>query len=92
VAGGTKFSVHGLFFKYPVDVQFNNGQYLYGGIEKNDSIAAKASNHDLKGLTYCMMADKEKIFQFPLFALIDYEGFRLTVMTQIPITSLWRFI
>jgi len=70
-----------------VDVQFNNGQYLYGGIEKNDSIAAKASNHDLKGLTYCMMADKEKIFQFPLFALIDYEGFRLTVMTQLPIND-----
>jgi hypothetical protein len=89
VAGGTKFSVHGLFFKYPVDtcIDKRNGIWLYGGYNHDDNGAAKASNHDLKGQTYCMMADENVRLNFPLLSLIDYQGFRLTVMTTLPITS-----
>jgi len=85
VAGGDKFSVHGLFFKYPVDNQIVDGCWLYGGKSRDDNLAAKASNHDLIGLTQCFIQDTEKSFNFPLMALIDYQGYRLSVMTELPI-------
>jgi len=89
VAGGTKFSIHGLFFKYPNDTCIDsvNERWLYGGYSQNDSTAAKASNHDLKGLTHCMIANENENFHFPLMALIDYEGFRMSVMTTLPIND-----
>jgi len=87
VAGGTKFSIHNLFLKYPVDNMLGK-TFLYGGNNKNDNYAAKASNHDLNGITHCMIADDlvNPTLNFPLTALIDYQGFRLTVMTTLPIS------
>jgi len=86
VAGGTKFSVHELFFKYPVDSLIGD-KWLYGTHRPDDSKAAKVSNHDLIGLTHCFNANKEMSFNFPLFALIDFQGFRLSVMTTLPINN-----
>eukprot|EP01124_Arcella_intermedia_P030934 TRINITY_DN6876_c0_g1_i1.p1 TRINITY_DN6876_c0_g1~~TRINITY_DN6876_c0_g1_i1.p1 ORF type:complete len:1561 (-),score=403.22 TRINITY_DN6876_c0_g1_i1:65-4528(-) len=86
VAGGTKFSVHGLFFKYPVDTKQGNS-WLYGGATENNLYAAKASNHDLRGLSYFMLSDTTKEFQIPMSALIDYQGYRLVVMTTLPLVG-----
>jgi len=95
IAGGTKFSVHGLFFKYSVDTQFKDGTYLYGVSKANNILARKAAGHDLKGLSnFVIFADqiakskgKDVIFNVPLFALIDYLSFRLSVMTELPLNS-----
>jgi len=86
VAGGTKFSVHGLFFKYPVDSKIGTS-YLYGGKNPDDLSAGKATNHDFLGLTHCMLSDDLGDTNYPLLALIDYQGFRLTVMTELPLTK-----
>eukprot|EP01124_Arcella_intermedia_P006830 TRINITY_DN14123_c0_g1_i2.p1 TRINITY_DN14123_c0_g1~~TRINITY_DN14123_c0_g1_i2.p1 ORF type:complete len:1045 (-),score=251.80 TRINITY_DN14123_c0_g1_i2:2007-5141(-) len=87
LAGGKKFEVNGLFFKYPVDAKVSKDEWLYGGGNPNDLDAAKACNSDIKGFTYFMIADKKAKFEVPLFALIDYQGFRLTVTTTLPLTK-----
>jgi len=86
-AGGTKFSLHGLFFKYPVDSQLNKQGtlWLYGGKQRDNDSAVKASNNDMKGLTYCMINDEKQFLSFPLMALIDFQGFRMSVMTSLPL-------
>jgi len=84
VAGGTKFSVHGLFFKYPLDSK-EFGSYIYGGYQSNNIFAGKACKHDLIGLAQFAMADEDHLFHTPLFTIIDFQGFRLTVMTTLPI-------
>jgi len=66
IAGGTKFQVHGLFFKYPVDSKIDEDNWLYGGVDKNNTLAAKANNHDLNGLVHCFAADTDHDFNFPL--------------------------
>jgi len=75
--------------KYPVDACINKkaNLWLYGGDVSNDNIAAKSSNHDLIGLSYCSLNDENCKLNFPLTALIDYQGFRLSVMTTLPISK-----
>jgi hypothetical protein len=43
IAGGSKYRVHGLFYKYPVDTLIDriNVEWLYGGKKRNDNNAAK---------------------------------------------------
>eukprot|EP01124_Arcella_intermedia_P009714 TRINITY_DN16347_c0_g1_i2.p1 TRINITY_DN16347_c0_g1~~TRINITY_DN16347_c0_g1_i2.p1 ORF type:complete len:1164 (-),score=275.74 TRINITY_DN16347_c0_g1_i2:1186-4650(-) len=86
IAGGSKFKVHGLFFKYPVDVKVGNS-WLYGGAERDDLLASKASNHDMKGFSYLMKADMDNHFNYPLFSLFDFKGYRLMIMTELPLSK-----
>jgi tetratricopeptide (TPR) repeat protein len=77
VAGGDKYIVHGILFKFA-----NNSQGLY----PNDEAASKVAGHDLKGLrTYfnCSIT----ALHFPLMALVDYSGFRMSCMSMLPISK-----
>ena len=75
VAGGKKFLLRGIFFKFAVD------RYgLYGG----DHWAMKAANHELLGLTAYFNCSLPEL-HFPLMAVIDYCGFRLTAISELPI-------
>eukprot|EP01124_Arcella_intermedia_P004535 TRINITY_DN12573_c1_g3_i5.p1 TRINITY_DN12573_c1_g3~~TRINITY_DN12573_c1_g3_i5.p1 ORF type:complete len:139 (+),score=40.68 TRINITY_DN12573_c1_g3_i5:306-722(+) len=87
IAGGSKFKAHGLFFKYPIDANVSGNKWLYGGAFQNSILAAKASNHDMKGFSYVMAVDKENNFNYPLFSLFDFQGFRLMIMTELPISK-----
>eukprot|EP01124_Arcella_intermedia_P032562 TRINITY_DN761_c0_g1_i4.p1 TRINITY_DN761_c0_g1~~TRINITY_DN761_c0_g1_i4.p1 ORF type:complete len:1243 (-),score=321.18 TRINITY_DN761_c0_g1_i4:11-3739(-) len=87
IAGGSKYKAHGLFFKYPIDVKIRDSSWLYGGNKANNILASKASNHDLKGYSYMMAADSTNIFNYPLFSLLDFQGFRLVVMTELPLSK-----
>jgi len=88
IAGGSKFKVHDLFFKFPTDTLCGK-RWLYGEYQRDDILSGKACNHDLKGLSKCFIASRELNlnFNFPLFALLDYQGFRLTVMTTLPLSG-----
>ena len=77
VAGGKKFLLRGIFFKFAVD------RYgLYGG----DHWAMKAANHELLGLTAYFNCSLPEL-HFPLMAVIDHCGFRLTALSELPIAG-----
>ena len=74
-AGGLKYVVNRMMFKFAVD---SSG--LYG----SDVIAAKAAGHDLKGVKAYFNAGVP-LLNFPLVCLVDYMGFRLVAISLLPI-------
>ena len=78
VAGGDKYVVHGILFKFAVDAHG-----LYGG----DHVAAgKVAGHELKGLMAYMSCEIPDV-NVPLMTLIDYRGFRIIAMSVLPINN-----
>lgn len=76
VAGGSKYAVRGLLFKFAVDVP---PHFLYG----SDEYAQKAAGHELKGLNqWALNSDG---LHFPLMALVRYCGFTLVALSMLPI-------
>jgi serine/threonine protein kinase/tetratricopeptide (TPR) repeat protein len=76
-AGGEKYLVEGIFFKFAVD---NRG--LYG----DDEHAMKCGVHEFKSfmeLTDCRVQG----LHFPLIVIIDYRGFRLLCQSVLPVGS-----
>jgi len=77
VAGGEKFIVHGILFKFA-----NNRSGLY----PDEGAAAKVAAHDLKGLRAYFNAGMPGL-HYPLMALVDYSGFRLSCQSLLPIDA-----
>ncbi len=77
-AGGPKFVIGNLFFKFAVD-QFG----YYGG----DANAAKAAGHEFKSLTQLLNCQHVNL-HVPLFALFTLYGKRLLVSSVLPISRL----
>lgn len=76
-AGGEKYLVDGIFFKFAVD---NRG--LYG----DDEHAMKCGAHEFK--SFMELADcRVQGLHFPLIVIIDYRGFRLLCQSVLPIGS-----
>jgi len=76
-AGGEKFMVNNLLFKFAVD-----SEKLYG----DDASAAKVAGQELKGLMAyykCVVPS----LRVPLMALVDFLGFRLIAMSVLPIDN-----
>jgi hypothetical protein len=63
-------------FKFALDVELENGTWMYGGRERNDSLAIKSGNHELKGLIAYMGSEISGLC-WPLVVVVDYKGFRL---------------
>lgn len=90
-AGGEKFLVRGILFKYAVDTvigHFDDGEprYMYGGRQRNDFFAMKAASNELLGLSH-MMQYQVPSLSFPLMALIDYCGYRIVAVSTLPINK-----
>jgi len=52
VAGGDKFICGGVLFKFACDVEFS-GRWIYGGKARDDELAMKSVNHELRGIIRC---------------------------------------
>eukprot|EP00727_Mastigamoeba_balamuthi_P010015 m51a1_g5636 hypothetical protein (858) ;mRNA; r:832057-834976 len=76
-AGGQKYLVEGIFFKFAVDVHG-----LYGG----DEYAMKAAGHELLGVNAYFNCSIPGLY-LPLVAVIDYCGFRLVATSEIPLEA-----
>jgi hypothetical protein len=81
VAGGEKYIVAGIFFKFSKD--FHN---IYG----SDEMAMKASNNELNGIRsyYSWISLQNPLtckLRVPLSALIDFRGWRLSAISILPI-------
>jgi hypothetical protein len=82
VLGGHKYLVRGVLFKIP------NGE-LFKGYPDPLHIANKIQGHELKGLSayFGWFFNRGELSQvsFPLMAVIDFKGHRITAMTHLPI-------
>ncbi|KAL6049131.1 Histidine kinase A, variant 2 [Balamuthia mandrillaris] len=78
VAGGEKFKVDNIFFKFAID---------HNNIYPSDRFAMKVAGHELKGLTAMVSCGMMLGLHFPLLALIDYRGFRLIATSALPISE-----
>lgn len=76
VAGGEKYLVEGIFFKFAIDA-FG----VYGG----DDFAMKAAGHELNGLKAYREAAVPGL-RFPFMVLISYKGYRLIATPLLPLT------
>lgn len=89
VLGGEKFLVRGVLFKTP---KADSELFKQFGESKNRDemfIAHKVQGHELKGLKayfgwFFQRGLLGKV-SFPLTALIDFKGYRITAMTLLPI-------
>lgn len=88
-AGGSKFMVQGILFKYAMDVRLaaasGREKWLYGGKRRDDGAAIKAASNELLGLSSFVKCNSNNIIRFPLMSLIDYCGFRLVAVSTLPI-------
>eukprot|EP00698_Gefionella_okellyi_P019755 TRINITY_DN6103_c0_g1_i2.p1 TRINITY_DN6103_c0_g1~~TRINITY_DN6103_c0_g1_i2.p1 ORF type:complete len:942 (+),score=237.40 TRINITY_DN6103_c0_g1_i2:384-3209(+) len=76
IAGGQKFLYDGIFFKYNLDTV---------GMYAGDEFAMKAAAHEFRSLM-----DIAMLFlglSFPLMSIVDYRGFRVTAIAQLPISA-----
>lgn len=91
VAGGEKFVVHGILFKFALDQRIPASsssalpQWMYGGSAPNDENAMRAAGHELKGVIAMSKCHVDDLC-LPLMCLIDYLGFRLVAMSSLPIS------
>lgn len=92
VAGGEKFLVQGILFKYAVDVVIgytNDGRkrWMYGGLDGPDDYAAmKAAGNELLSMAHLFKLNINQL-HFPLAAIIDYVGYRLMAVSTLPISE-----
>ena len=78
IAGGEKYQVKNIFFKFAVD---KNG--LYG----SDEYAMKVACHELKGHTALVSCGMMYGLKLGLITVIDYQGYRLTATSVLPISK-----
>jgi hypothetical protein len=90
-AGGSKFMVQGILFKYALDVKLSASsgkeKWLYGGKRRDDGAAMKAASNELLGLSAFIKCNSSNAIRFPLMSLIDYCGYRLVAVSTLPINS-----
>lgn len=90
-AGGSKFMVQGILFKYALDVRIGGNKrrekWLYGGKRRDDAAAMKAASNELLGLSSFIKCNSTNTIRFPLMALIDYCGYRLVAVSTLPINT-----
>lgn len=87
VAGGTKYLVQGILYKFAEDVDLGNGRWMYGGEDRNDAAASKACGNELKGLSAVFQASPELDIRVPLMCLVDFSGFRISAQAFLPVGS-----
>eukprot|EP01132_Coremiostelium_polycephalum_P009238 gene9238-11318_t len=75
LAGGSKFIVHGILFKFAIDKDD-----FYG----SDYASMCVGGHELKGLINVFNCNVSNI-SLPLMALVDYRGFRVIAMSILPV-------
>eukprot|EP01133_Synstelium_polycarpum_P003664 gene3664-4217_t len=85
VAGGFKYKCHDIIFKFVVDTEIAEGVWMYGESKRCDEKAQKSAGHELKGLNHYLEHSKGGVIRFPLMAIIDYRGYRLLAISNLPI-------
>ena len=89
VAGGDKYIVNGMLFKFAQDIEIAPGKYLYGGKRRDDHLAQKSVGHELKAMTslFEILHNSQVCHRLrvSLFCRVDFKGYRLSVQSWLPI-------
>lgn len=84
VLGGAKYIVRGVLFKIPDGAMFSS-------YDDPMRIANKVQGHELKGLKsyfgWFFNRGMIGLVSFPLTAIVDFKGYRITAMTLVPISG-----
>jgi len=89
-AGGVKYIVDGIFFKFCQDHELTSGRYLYGGMSPSVERASKAAGNELKGANEYfqhLYNDTSVNASVPIQLLIDCWGHRIVAMPVLPIND-----
>lgn len=87
-AGGVKYLVAGILFKYCHDKEHAPGRWIYGQKGPDHQSAIKAGAGELRGLNAVIASGVfEKGLHFPLAALVDFRGQRLLAISALPIAG-----
>jgi Clustered mitochondria len=89
VAGGLKYVVQGIFFKFVVDTKIRSGPdyWMYGGSEgPNDEAAVKAAGNELVGAITVWSQYVDDLHS-PMMSIIDYQGFRVLAISVLPLSK-----
>ena len=89
IAGGEKFVVGGILFKFSSDVAISSTQFLYGGAKRDDDAAHKAAGHERKGIEILGRKCTSNAIKVPLMTLVDYRGCRLSAQSLLPLSGLF---
>ncbi len=84
MAGGEKYLVQNIVFKFAVDQEVSPGSWMYGGASPCDEAAMKAASNELTGLVHVFKCALPGL-HLPLAALIDLKGYRLAAFALLPI-------
>eukprot|EP01091_Cochliopodium_minus_P008773 TRINITY_DN2044_c1_g2_i1.p1 TRINITY_DN2044_c1_g2~~TRINITY_DN2044_c1_g2_i1.p1 ORF type:complete len:1208 (-),score=324.64 TRINITY_DN2044_c1_g2_i1:36-3659(-) len=86
IAGGDKFSVQGIIFKFALDVKINREpeMYLYGGTKSSTENSRKAAGRELVSLESILTVGVKGMY-LPLMSLVDFKGYRLICVSKLPI-------
>jgi len=87
IAGGVKFIIHGILFKFSQDTY--KGQWIYGKTKRSDYLAAKGMNNDLKSLRAIFELINEnyenmKTLNIPLMSVTKYLGYTICALSLLP--------
>ena len=88
IAGGEKFIVSGILFKFSDDVVLEGVYptlYMYGGKTPNPEAAQKAAGHERKGNSEIQKRALYSGVNAPLMTLVDFRGSRLSAQSLLPI-------
>ena len=78
IAGGVKYVVHGILFKFAIDTTG-----VFGG---DDEVAEKVAADEMRALQAVYNAQVPGL-SLPLMVLINFRGFRLIASSQLPISD-----
>lgn len=91
VAGGLKYIVAGIFFKFPSDIMNKKtGRYMYSKTTTpDDYMALKAIGNERRALNALISVIKKYNIDInvPLVCLVDFMGFRLFACSLLPISG-----
>mmetsp|Transcript_25498 Transcript_25498/g.64001 ORF Transcript_25498/g.64001 Transcript_25498/m.64001 type:complete len:997 (+) Transcript_25498:196-3186(+) len=86
VAGGSKYIVQGILFKFALDAALAPGVWMYGGNRRSDEDAIHAASNELRGLE-AMWSRYLPDLHFPLMTIVDYKGFRVVAVSVLPLDN-----
>ena len=85
IAGGEKYIVDNILFKFSLDnVLGNSDVYMYGGNEQRDDLAMKAASIEMRNMQVILTARNSKLLM-PLMCVLDFQGHRIIASSLIPI-------
>lgn len=89
VAGGDKYVVMGILFKFALDKELVRKKWMYGDRIPNDSLAMKAADHELRSLARILASETtaQQSVSAPLMSIVNYRGFRIIAVSVIPISK-----